>query len=266
MAMVFTLASHLRETLSALVQRRVTNKQAEIDAKHAAEEEANAARLRGTVVTAESFLKWKQGFLKELRQKKDKEEEERVKSLPPREREEWKRSKGKLSGQYSSLHLVVRMRARVPRCCLAIRTDMTHSGCLFVRRSSTVHVRQDTRYVRPSAGGGGCYRGRLEPVRARRAAERRRGGGRAQSVRLGLMKLTTLMYLSPPQVRTSATETWRIASVAGPAVLSPKRGRRKRCRPLMTAVAPPRWMRRRGVHLVSPPTTTISILARICTS
>jgi hypothetical protein len=103
MAMVFTLASHLRETLSALVARRVTHKQDEADAKHAAEEEANAARLRGTAVTAESFLKWKQGFLKELKQKKDKEEEERVKSLPPREREEWKRSKGKLSGEDDGL-------------------------------------------------------------------------------------------------------------------------------------------------------------------
>ncbi|KAL7414224.1 RWD domain-containing protein [Mrakia frigida] len=99
MAMVFTLASHLRESLSSLVLRRVARKQAEQDEKHRIEEEAQAARLRGTAVTPASFLKWRDGFLKELKAKKEKDEEERIKSLPPREREEVKRAKGKLSGR-----------------------------------------------------------------------------------------------------------------------------------------------------------------------
>lgn len=39
MAMVFTLASHLRESMSALVARRVVDKQRAEDEKHRQEEE-----------------------------------------------------------------------------------------------------------------------------------------------------------------------------------------------------------------------------------
>lgn len=101
--MVFTLASHLRESLSSLVLRRVARKQAALDRKHEEEEEAQAARLRGTAVTPASFLKWREGFMKEMKAKKEKEEEERIRSLPPKEREEMRRAKGKLSGELGAL-------------------------------------------------------------------------------------------------------------------------------------------------------------------
>lgn len=61
--------------------------------------QAQAARLRGTAVTAESFLEWKTRFLSEEKARKDKEEEDRLKSLAPKEREDFKRAKAKLSGK-----------------------------------------------------------------------------------------------------------------------------------------------------------------------
>ncbi|CED83844.1 Uncharacterized conserved protein, contains RWD domain [Phaffia rhodozyma] len=99
MAMVFTLASHLRETMSSLVARRVVLKQQAEDEKHRQLEEAQAARLRGTAVTSESFLNWKKTFLSEQKARRDREEDERLKALPPKEREEVKRAKAKLSGK-----------------------------------------------------------------------------------------------------------------------------------------------------------------------
>lgn len=97
--MVFTLASHLRETLSSVVARRVVAKQAAEDARHAADEEAAAARLRGTAVTAESFLAWKAKFVREEKASRIKEAEDRIKALPAKEREEVKKARNKLTGE-----------------------------------------------------------------------------------------------------------------------------------------------------------------------
>ncbi|KIM87049.1 hypothetical protein PILCRDRAFT_95926 [Piloderma croceum F 1598] len=88
MAMTFTLVSHLREKLSHLVRLRAE--------KTAKEEEV---RTRGTPVVLESFLAWKLKFDRELALKKSREEDEKMKSLTPKEREEWKRAGTRLSGR-----------------------------------------------------------------------------------------------------------------------------------------------------------------------
>lgn len=122
MAMVFTLATHLREATSALVAQRVVDKQRAADEKHQREEDvrrtlhteiqflpadrasacrtnqALAERLKGTQVTRESFLAWREKFQAELKAKREKEEEEKLRSLPPKERDEIRKSKNKLTG------------------------------------------------------------------------------------------------------------------------------------------------------------------------
>jgi hypothetical protein len=46
----------------------------------------------------ESFLAWKSKFANELASKKAREEDEKMKSLTPKEREEWKRAATRLTG------------------------------------------------------------------------------------------------------------------------------------------------------------------------
>lgn len=50
-------------------------------------------------MTLESFKAWKAAFDKETALRKAQEEEERLKNLTPKEREEWKRSTTRLSGE-----------------------------------------------------------------------------------------------------------------------------------------------------------------------
>lgn len=63
---------------------------------------AEAARTRGTPVTVESFRTWKAKFDKEISQKKSVEEEEKLKALTPKEREEYKKYATRLTG--TTLH------------------------------------------------------------------------------------------------------------------------------------------------------------------
>ncbi|KAF8902109.1 ubiquitin-conjugating enzyme/RWD-like protein [Gymnopilus junonius] len=99
MAMTFTLVSHLRETLSNLVRAKIEeNRRMEAEKERLALEEEEK-RTRGTPVTVESFKAWKAKFDKEMASKKGREEDERLKALTPKEREEWKRSQARLSGR-----------------------------------------------------------------------------------------------------------------------------------------------------------------------
>jgi len=50
-------------------------------------------------VTLKSFLAWKANFDKESAAKKEREEDEKLKSLTQREREEWKRASTRLTGR-----------------------------------------------------------------------------------------------------------------------------------------------------------------------
>ncbi|KAJ3540918.1 hypothetical protein NMY22_g4104 [Coprinellus aureogranulatus] len=99
MAMTFTLVSHLRELLSKLSrskkeeQDRIEN---ELERLRIEEEEA---KTRGTPVTVESFKAWKAKFDREMAEKKALEEQDKLKELTPKEREEYKKAQTRLTGR-----------------------------------------------------------------------------------------------------------------------------------------------------------------------
>jgi hypothetical protein len=99
MAMTFTLVSHLREQLSQLVRSKIEEHNQRESEKERLELEEEAKRTRGTPVTLESFKTWKEKFDREMTTKKAQEEEERLRLLTPKEREEWRRSTTRLSGR-----------------------------------------------------------------------------------------------------------------------------------------------------------------------
>ncbi|KAF8188410.1 ubiquitin-conjugating enzyme/RWD-like protein [Pholiota molesta] len=99
MAMTFTLVSHLREQLSQLVRAKEEEERRKETEKERLALEEEEKRTRGTPVTLESFKSWKAKFDQEMAARKVQEEEERLKALTPKEREEWKRSQTRLSGR-----------------------------------------------------------------------------------------------------------------------------------------------------------------------
>ncbi|KAJ7109352.1 hypothetical protein C8R44DRAFT_833872 [Mycena epipterygia] len=98
-AMTFTLVSHLREQLSVLVKTRSERRRKEEMEKERLAIEAEEARTRGTPVTPESFGAWKFKFDQELAAAKKAREDEKLRGLTPKEREEMKRIVGRLSGR-----------------------------------------------------------------------------------------------------------------------------------------------------------------------
>ncbi|KAJ3471011.1 hypothetical protein MRS44_001110 [Fusarium solani] len=81
MAMIFTLVSMLKETAEQLVQdRKAAVEKAHEEALLAAEAEENK-KFHGTTVTPETFLKWREGFLKEMEERRQREEDERLQEL-----------------------------------------------------------------------------------------------------------------------------------------------------------------------------------------
>jgi hypothetical protein len=80
-AMVFTLVSALKEAAEQLIlDRRAAAARAREEELLAAERAENA-KFHGTPVTKESFLKWREGFLKEIEEQRLREEEERLAEL-----------------------------------------------------------------------------------------------------------------------------------------------------------------------------------------
>ncbi|KAH7343478.1 ubiquitin-conjugating enzyme/RWD-like protein [Rhizoctonia solani] len=99
MAMVFTLVTHLREALVEVIQKRIDKeKKLELE-KERQLMEAEAARTKGTPVTVESFNQWRIKFMSEIKEIQEREEDEKLKTLSPKEREEWKKSKSKPTGR-----------------------------------------------------------------------------------------------------------------------------------------------------------------------
>jgi hypothetical protein len=81
MAMVFTLVSALKEAAEQLVaERKEAAAKAHEEALLAAEREENK-KFHGTPVTRETFLKWRESFLKEMEEARIREEEERAAEL-----------------------------------------------------------------------------------------------------------------------------------------------------------------------------------------
>jgi len=99
MAMTFTLVSHLREQLSQLVRTKLEEQRQRESEKERLALEAEERRTVGTPVTVESFKAWKEKFDKELAIKKLHEDEEHVKNMTPKEREEWRKSGTRLTGR-----------------------------------------------------------------------------------------------------------------------------------------------------------------------
>lgn len=99
MAMTFTLVSYLKEHLSTLAEARISLRIAEEREKERLALEAEEARTRGTLVTVESFKTWKMKFDKDVAMKKAKDEEEKLRALTPKEREEYKRIGTRLTGR-----------------------------------------------------------------------------------------------------------------------------------------------------------------------
>jgi len=99
MAMIFTLVSQLQESLRSLVDNRVAKRKQRVEDAARREAEIEESRTKGTPVTPASFTAWRTRFSQGLAHKAAAEEEERFKTMTPKERDEYKRSKTKLSGR-----------------------------------------------------------------------------------------------------------------------------------------------------------------------
>lgn len=81
MAMVFTLATTLTELAEQIItDRRAAAEQVREEALLAAEREENK-KFHGTPVTPETFLKWRDDFMREMEEQRQREEEERLAEL-----------------------------------------------------------------------------------------------------------------------------------------------------------------------------------------
>ncbi|CAG7556916.1 unnamed protein product [Fusarium equiseti] len=81
MAMVFAIVSTLKDNAEQLVQeRKDAITKAHEEAALAAEAEENK-KFHGTRVTPETFLKWREGFIKEMEEKRQQEEDDRLAEL-----------------------------------------------------------------------------------------------------------------------------------------------------------------------------------------
>ncbi|KAK0759998.1 hypothetical protein N5P37_007076 [Trichoderma harzianum] len=81
MAMVFTLYSTLKEAAEQLVQDRKDAAAKVIEEEKLAAEREENKKFHGTPVTPETFLKWREGFLREMEEQRVREEEERLAEL-----------------------------------------------------------------------------------------------------------------------------------------------------------------------------------------
>lgn len=78
MAMVFTLVTTLKDEAEQIVERRKQDAlRAHEEVLAAAEREENK-KFHGTPVTRETFLQWREGFIKEMEEDQRREEEERA--------------------------------------------------------------------------------------------------------------------------------------------------------------------------------------------
>ncbi|KAI1499655.1 RWD-domain-containing protein [Biscogniauxia marginata] len=81
MAMVFTLVATLTEAAERLVgERRAAAARAREEVRLAAEREENK-KFHGTPVTPETFLRWREGFLREMEDRRRRDEEDRLADL-----------------------------------------------------------------------------------------------------------------------------------------------------------------------------------------
>ncbi|KAK6335531.1 hypothetical protein TWF696_002304 [Orbilia brochopaga] len=94
MAMVFTLATTLKEAAEGILRSRAEEAQRIREEAARIEEEKEMEKFRGELVTREVFERWRESFMAEMREKKEREE---------REREEADAKSGKRSGNVSGV-------------------------------------------------------------------------------------------------------------------------------------------------------------------
>ncbi|KAF3909887.1 hypothetical protein ABW21_db0207860 [Orbilia brochopaga] len=94
MAMVFTLATTLKEAAEEILRSRAEEAQRIRDDAARLEEEKEMEKFRGELVTREVFQRWRESFRAEMREKKEREE---------REREEAEAKSGKRSANVSGV-------------------------------------------------------------------------------------------------------------------------------------------------------------------
>lgn len=99
MPMVFTLASHLRESLTDYMARQAQEAEKAANEKREEELRAEEEKFRGTAVTVERFNAWRIEFMKKQETLRAQKEEAYVASLTPKEREEYRRMKAKPTGR-----------------------------------------------------------------------------------------------------------------------------------------------------------------------
>lgn len=97
--MVFTLASHLRESLTDYMTRKAQEAEKEANEKREAELRAEEEKFRGTAVTVERFRVWREEFMKKQAELKAQKEEAFMATLSNKEKEEYKRMKAKPTGR-----------------------------------------------------------------------------------------------------------------------------------------------------------------------
>ncbi|KAM7197642.1 Ubiquitin-conjugating enzyme/RWD-like protein [Naviculisporaceae sp. PSN 640] len=81
MAMVFTLVSAVKEAAEQLAVERREAEAKEHEERLLAQEREENKKFHGTMVTRETFIKWREGFIKEMEEKRIAEEEERLAEL-----------------------------------------------------------------------------------------------------------------------------------------------------------------------------------------
>lgn len=80
--------------------------------------QAEEAKRRGTPVTVESFKAWKIKFDKEMDAKRAREEDEKLRGLVPKEREEHKKLHTRPTGEYSPRSIRSSHSSLIPYLCL----------------------------------------------------------------------------------------------------------------------------------------------------
>lgn len=81
MAMVFTLVTTLKEEAEQMVVRRKEAAAREHEELVLAAEREENKKFHGTPVNPETFLKWRDDFMKEMEEQQQREEEERLAEL-----------------------------------------------------------------------------------------------------------------------------------------------------------------------------------------
>lgn len=80
-AMIFTLVSALKDGAEQLVADRKAAKEKEHEERALAAEREENKKFQGTPVTPETFVKWRDNFLREMEEIKVRQEEERLAEL-----------------------------------------------------------------------------------------------------------------------------------------------------------------------------------------